>query len=314
MRRKISYNFKTKDSRNAVDKERAQFILRSFRPDGSDVEDCDFAEALAMAMENRELGEWLADERAFDASFSNALSSVELPENLRQDIIGCLAGELGDYPQAGDGQDAAFIGALASVRPSPLLRQEILTAMERSTQVPAILPKKWLFHRFSMYLAAAAGVTLAFILTDQKKPTTLTTNGPLPLDVVQAGFLRTYESPLFSLDETHKKNEDVVAHLKSRNLPCPCCLPPGLAKVKGIGCRELVIDGKSGTLICFDERENGVLHLLIFRRQDVCGDLPQREHPVFAQDGHWAAARWEDHNNVYLVIGNTDIQKLSTIF
>ena len=297
-----------------MDKERAQCILCSFRPDGSDVEDCDFSEALAMAMENRELGEWLAGEREFDASFSKALSSVELPESLRQDISGCLAGERYDFPQAADAQDAAFIGALASVQAPPSLRQEILATMERSTRVDSTRPKKWLFHRLAMPLAAAAGVTLAFILTDLKKSTMLTTNGPLPLDVVQAGFLRTYESPLFSLDETHKKNEDVVAHLKSRHLPCPCCLPPGLANVKGVGCRELDIDGKSGALICFDERENGVLHLLIFRRQDVCGDFPPREHPVFAQNGHWAEARWEDHNNVYILIGNTEIQKLSMIF
>lgn len=238
-----------------------------------------------MAMENRELGEWLAGEREFDASFSKALSSVELPESLRQDISGCLAGERYDFPQAADAQDAAFIGALASVQAPPSLRQEILATMERSTRVDSTRPKKWLFHRLAM-----------------------------PLDVVQAGFLRTYESPLFSLDETHKKNEDVVAHLKSRHLPCPCCLPPGLANVKGVGCRELDIDGKSGALICFDERENGVLHLLIFRRQDVCGDFPPREHPVFAQNGHWAEARWEDHNNVYILIGNTEIQKLSMIF
>ena len=314
MRLKTFYNSKTKDSKNTVDKERAQFILRSFRPDGSDVEDCDFAEALAMAMENRELGEWLADERAFDASFAKALSSVELPEGLRQDILGCLAGERGDYPQAGDAQDADFIGALASVQTPPSLRMEILAAMERSTRVSPTRQKKWFFHRLAMPVAAAAGVAFAFFLFDQRKPAILATSGPLPLDVVQAGFLRTFESPLFSLDETRKQHEDIVAHLKSRNLPCPCCLPPGLANVKGIGCRELDIDGKSGTLICFDEGDNGVLHLLIFRRQDVCGDFPPREHPVFAQNGRWAAARWEDHNKVYILTGNTEIKKLSTIF
>jgi len=56
-----------------MDKEQAKFILRSFRPDGSDVNDKDFSEALALAMEDRELGEWLAAERAFDASLADAL-------------------------------------------------------------------------------------------------------------------------------------------------------------------------------------------------------------------------------------------------
>ena len=73
-----------------MDKEEARFILRSFRPDGADVNDADFAEALALAMENRELGEWLASERAFDAAFAKALGSIDLPEHLREDIIACL--------------------------------------------------------------------------------------------------------------------------------------------------------------------------------------------------------------------------------
>jgi len=96
-----------------MDKEQARFILRSFRPDGADVNDADFAEALALAMENRELGEWLAGERAFDAAFAKALTAVDLPETLREDILGCLAGERGDFPQAEDHRDAALIGALA---------------------------------------------------------------------------------------------------------------------------------------------------------------------------------------------------------
>ena len=93
-----------------MDEDRARFILRSFRPDGADVDDHDFAEALAMAMEHRELGEWLAEERAFDGAFAKALCSVELPENLRDDIFGCLAGERADFPQAQDGHDAALTG------------------------------------------------------------------------------------------------------------------------------------------------------------------------------------------------------------
>jgi len=296
-----------------MDKEQARFILRSFRPDGADVDDKDFAEALALATENRELGEWLADERSFDAAFAKALSSVKLPETLRQDILGCLAGERGDFPQATDGRDAALIGALASIQPPPALREEILAAMDRTAV--AVRTHKPLWRRFGVPLAAAAGVALAFFLTrGDSPPSTVAGNGPLPVDVVQAGFIRTFESPLFSLDEEREDHQALLNNLKSRKLPCPGCLPPGLVNVKGIGCRELVIDGKSGSLICFDERENGIVHLVIFRREDVCGELPQRDHPQFAQKGHWAAARWEDDRNVFILIGATDVAKLATLF
>lgn len=295
-----------------MDNEQARFVLRSFRPDGADVNDADFAEALALAMENRELGEWLAEERAFDAAFSKALASVELPGTLREDILGCLAGEAGGFPQAEDTRDAAFIGALASIQPPPVLREEILAAMNRTAAVKAPQTSYW--RRFSMPLAAAAGVALAFFLTRGEKSGRLAKSGPLPVDVVQAGFIRTYESPLFSLDETRDDQRVLLEHLKSRKLPCPGCLPPGLANLKSIGCRELVIDGKRGSLVCFDESVNGVVHLVIFQREDVSGELPCAKHPSFAQSGRWAAARWEDERNVFILIGNTDLRKLATLF
>ena len=135
------------------------------------------------------------------------------------------------------------------------------------------------------------------------------------MDVVQAGFIRTFESPHFQpWTNSARIIRNSSRHLKSRKLPCPGCLPPGLANVKGIGCRELVIDGKSGSLICFDERENGIVHLVIFRREDVCGELPHRDHPEFAQKGHWAVARWEDDRNVFILIGDTDLRKLAALF
>ncbi len=296
-----------------MDKEQARFILRSFRPDGADVNDHDFAGALAMAMENRELGEWLAQERALDAAFASALASVALPATLREDILGCLAGERGDLPQAEDAQDAAWIGALASIQPPPALRGEILSAMNRSALATQEKKPDW-FRRASIPLAAAAGVALAFFLTRSDEKPSFANNGPLPVDVVQAGFIRAYESPLFSLDETRDDQQVLMKNLKSRKLPCPGCLPPGLVKVKSIGCRELVIDGKRGSLICFDERNAGVVHLIIFRREDVSGTLPERDRPAFAQKGTWAAARWEDDRNVFILIGNTDVEKLSALF
>ncbi len=296
-----------------MDKEQARFVLRSFRPDGADVNDQDFAEALALAIENRELGEWLAEERAFDAAFAKALASVALPENLLQDILGCLAGEQrGDFPQAEDARDAALIGALASIHPPRALREEILAAMGRTGQSTRAEKSRW--RRMSVPLAAAAGIALAVFLTRRNDPPPLAIASPVPVDVVQAGFIQAYQSPSFSLDTKRTDHQVLITHLKSLKLPCPGCLPPGLAKIKGIGCRELVIDGKRGSLICFDERVNGVVHLVIFRREDVCGELPQRDHPAFAQSGSWAAARWEDEQNVFILIGNTDVEKLATLF
>jgi hypothetical protein len=296
-----------------MDKEQARFILRSFRPDGADVDNRDFGEALAMAARDRELGEWLVAERAFDASFAAALTSIDLPQSLRDDILGCLAASRGDYPQAADANDTAMIGALASIQVPSALRGQILSAMERSLS-PAV-SRKPSWRRFSIPMAAAAGIALALFLTRREsvdKP--IAAKGPVSVDVVQAGFIRTYESPIFSLDMQREDHRELVKHLKSRKLPCPNRLPPGLAKVKGIGCRELIIDGKRGSLVCYDERENGVVHLVIFRREDVYGEIPARDQANFSQHGSWAAARWGDDQHVFILIGATDVAKLSRLF
>ena len=295
-----------------MDREQARFVLQSFRPDGADAGDPDFAEALKLALENRELGEWLASERAFDAEFAVALSSVDLPGNLREDIFACLAGERGDFPQAQDLNDAAWIGALASIQPPAFLRDRVIAAMERTENLDHV--RVSVFRRAAIPLAAAAGIALAFFITRPARPTALVRSGPVPIEAVQAGFIRTYQSPLFSLDEKREDHQLLVRHLQKRKLPCADCLPRGLRNVKGIGCRELVIDGKRGSLICFDERENGVVHVVIFRREDVCGELPEKNRPRLAQNGDWASAQWQDGENVFVAISHTQVEKLAGLF
>lgn len=294
-----------------MDKEQARFILRGFRPDGADAGDPDFADALKLALENRELGEWLAHERAFDAAFANALDTVDLPENLREDILACLAVERGDFPQAEDATDASWIGALASIHPPAGLRDGVLAAMDR-TLVPD--GKVSIFRRMSIPLAAAAGIALAFLITRPEKPTAVAQAPRIPIEAVQAGFIRTFESPGFDLEEKNPQHLTLIRHLEDSGLPCPSCLPPGLEKVAGLGCRELVIDGKRGSLICFNRGEDGVVHLVIFRREDLEGKLPGKKHPDFSTRGDWATARWEDGSNVMMLIGRTKVENLTALF
>ena len=299
-----------------MDKEQARFILSSFRPDGADVGDPDFAEALKLAMENRELGEWLASERAFDAEFANALGTVNLPENLREDIMACLAAERGDFPQAEDASDAAWIGAFASIQPPSALRDKVIAAMDRTVSediTPAANIS--IFRRLAIPLAAAAGIALAFFMTRPENPTTVAVKSRgVPIDVVEAGFVQTFESPAFALEQKDGDHQVLDQHLRERKLPCPGQLPRGLENVKGLGCRELVIDGKRGSLVCFNMGVDGIVHVVIFRRSDVCGELPPKARPAFSQDGKWATARWADGDKVFLVLSETQVGKLTELF
>lgn len=297
-----------------MDEVQAKFILAGFRPNGADADHHDFAEALQLALRQPQLGEWLASERALDARFAEALDAVPLPGNLREDILRCLAGGRSGLPRVEDALDTALVGRIAAIHPPDALRERILAAMERTAQVGTTGPRR--FSRLTLPLAAAAGIALAWILTadGDKSTPPVAANRPLPVDVVQAGFIRTFESPLFSFDEQRDDHTVLIEHLESRKLPCPGCLPPGLVDIRGVGCRELVIDGHRGSIVCFDEPLNGTLHLITFRREDVAGDLPPRDRPSFARKNHWSIARWEDDHNVFLLIGNTRIEKLAALF
>lgn len=298
-----------------MDKEQARFVLRSFRPDGADAGDPDFAEALMLAMENRELGEWLAHERAFDAAFAKALGSVDLPENLREDILAGLAVERGDFPQAEDAGDASWIGALATIQPPAGLRDEVLAAMDRT--VHRIAPRKIsVFRRLAIPLAAAAGIALAVIVTRQEKhpAQSIVKSNRIPIEAVQAGFLKTFGSPEFALEEENPQHGILVSHLRNEHLPCPNWMPPGLRKIDGLGCRELVIDGKRGSLICFNRGKDGLVHMIIFLRKDLMGDFPDATNPRFARDGDWSSACWERDGKVFVLMGQTPEKEISALF
>lgn len=307
-----------------MDKEEARFILRCFRPDGADAENPDFAEALGWAAKDRELGEWLAHERAADAGFARALGDLPLPESLREDILNTLALERGERQIVPNHLDVAVMSAMASVAPPPKLRGEILAAMARTAGAPPRRPW-WSNWRVGFPLAAAAGIALAIVISSswshpgasQQDQKLAVTERPAPdfgqavavpastltIGTVEEGSIQTLESPGFTLDLKNPDHHALFEHLKSQKLPCPnACLPTGLKDVPGLGCRELVIDGKRGALVCFKE-ENDMVHLVVFKRCDVKCKLPQRDHPDFEKNGKWSVARWADEDWVFMLLG-----------
>lgn len=307
-----------------MDKEHARFVLRCFRPDGADAGDTDFAGALRLAAEDRELGEWLARERADDAAFSASLDRVPIPGDLREEILAGLAAERGETTPAADPLDAPFIGALATIEPPPFLRDRILAAM--AAPLPAVR-KRFPWFRVGLPTAAAAGIALAFLPDRGPSPDSASALPPteisvakvsqrVPLESVKAGFIQAYESQSLILDRKNPDHEALFTHLKSKALPCPgChCLPAGLKEAPGIGCRELVVNGKRGSILCFDRGKNGVVHLVIFRRKDISGDLPCSEHPRLSREKEWASACWADEDDVFMLIGATDEKSLSALF
>ncbi len=286
--------------------------MRSFRPDGADALDADFAEALQMATGDRELGEWLMRERAFDAEFAEALARVDLPEGLRESVLLAMVTDGAGFPKVDLEAERKMIRAMATIEVPAGLRGHILEAMERTTKIEH---GKFGWKRFGIPLAAAAGIALAFVFVEGKpRDGIVTTQRPITIKAVQAGFVRTFESPIFSLDQENNHTPHLMSYLRDKGLPCgQGFLPPGLIGVKGLGCRELVIDGKRGSLLCFDDA-GGTVHLVIFRKKDVGCKLPDMKSPMLEQSGHWAEASWVNGDYVFVLLGMREKQSLAALF
>jgi len=308
-----------------MDKEHARFILRCFRPDGADAAQPDFAAALQLAAADRELGEWLARERADDAAFARALQAAPVPDGLRDEILAGLAaqrGEWGEWAGGAHPDDGPFIGALASIAPPVGLRGEILRAMERGAALPAAKAKPLPWLRLGAPLAAAAGIVFAFALDrpfvppSAVRPALAEVGSRLPVNVVQAGFVRTFETPGFTLEHKNRDHAELFEHLHQRDLPCGDCggIPKGLRDVPALGCRELEIDGHKGSLVCFDLGPDGIVHLILFRRDDIEGDLPCAKHPRISQSGAWSAAAWCEGDTAFVLLTAGEPAKLAAFF
>ena len=70
-----------------MNKQEAKFILRAYRPDGSDADSPDFEEALALVRQDPEFAEWFACELKVDATIRQKLNSVPAPSDLKTQIL-----------------------------------------------------------------------------------------------------------------------------------------------------------------------------------------------------------------------------------
>jgi len=303
-----------------MDRERAKFILQSFRPDGADAKEPAFQEALELATEDRELGEWLAGERAQDAAFATMLSNVEIPDDLRDAIFNVLNGH-------GDTEadfDSDFMGALASLRAPERLREEILGAMEVESKIieiprrhPIARTLKWASS--SVALLAMMAVVFVFFFGAGGNAIA----GSTPKEVEHAA-IRMLESPFFALDLENDRPAALYEWLKSQDLPAPAVIPQGLKNLKGVGCRFLEIgEAKSrASLVCYRKGDK-VLHLVTIKSEavdfegmqgmqgmdharEICRDCDKN-------DG-WAMTRWTNGSYTFFLLSKMEVGELAEVF
>lgn len=300
-----------------MDRERAKFILQSFRPDGADAFDPAFQEALELATEDRELGEWLANERAQDAAFASMLSEVEIPEDLRDAIFDVLEGR----GELVDEIDSDFVGALASLRAPDELREEILAAMEVESKVVE-MPRRNPFLRTVKWASSAVAVlavmAVVFVFFFGAGGSAIA--GATPQEV-QYAAIDMLESPFFTLDLENDRPTALYDWLKSKDMPVPQGLPEGLAGLKGVGCRILEVgDDKSpGSLVCYRKGDK-ILHLVTVKSDALdCDGLDGMDcaakhcHDCSKNVG-WAMTTWTHEGYSFFLLSKMQSEELVKVF
>ena len=299
-----------------MDKQQAQFILQSFRPDGADAQNPDFAEALALAAEDRELGAWLTHERARDAAFASALFKLPIPQDLRTTIIEMLEGghlEMTEF-------DTPFVRALSLMSPPAGLRDQVLNAMKVELQEQIITPQVSSWKTWTRRVAAiAAMITITFVgLVKFAGPKTIA--GTSPSEIHQSA-IAMMTSPIFSLDLKDPSQKQLFTYLKGQDLPAPDQLPRGLQGLQGVGCKYLEVGNKRSraSLICFRQENDNVVHLVMMKKEEMNhSDLPQIVGAVdecrHCQQSGWATTQWRDEQYAFLLLGQMEPTQLAALF
>jgi len=302
-----------------MDKDRAKFILQSFRPDGADADEPAFAEALGLAAKDRELGEWLADERSQDAAFALMLSEVEIPDDLREAIFDVLEGAQ-DRPAE---FDADFVGALAAVRAPEGLRDKILGAMEIEQNIVEMPTKhKRGFLKTFMWTTSAAAVGVAMVVVSLffAGAGGRALAGTTPREVVHSS-IKMMESPFFMLDLQNDRQAALYEYLKDKDLPTPDQLPSGLKDLKGVGCKFLEIGEQKSraSLICY-KRNGKVVHLVMMEKKALSSsEMTELKGAVgecrgCEKNDEWAVTSWADAKHAYFLLSMMEPEELAACF
>lgn len=299
-----------------MDNEQAKFILQSFRPDGADAGEPDFAEALGLAAADRELGEWLARERAQDAAFAAALADVAIPDDLRESILTVLGG---GTESAWTSMDEAFVGALASVRAPDGLRDQILAAMAvEGGGGAAKAPRqawKWL-KSASIAAAAVLGVWLAFQLPGGSS------SGPplvaLTPVALERAAINALSSKNFELDRENPNHAALFDYLANNGLPIPKILPAGLKGAPSKGCKVLKIEGHNVSLVCFKMGDSGMVHLVVVDLDEVNGQFGSMTEAMKkcrqCPKTKWSRVSWTDDERAFMLLGQMKPEEMAEVF
>jgi hypothetical protein len=322
-----------------MDKEQAKFLLSSFRPDGADAHLPEFADALRLAAEDREVGEWLAQERATDAAFAKALNEVPIPDGLRDEILAVLEYD-GQTSEVDAELDSLFTGGMAAIAPPAGLRDQILTAMEMEvSEAKAAEPDNvtdiGMWRWLSVAGVAAVVAVGTFLTVNRPEPSevapALVSNSVIESDAIQpVAVSHAAQEMAFKLtapDELDLNTNLGCAHdakdfLNGKHSPVPKTLPPGLKDAELVGARDMYLEsGQPVSLLCFKKDGMGMVHLMVVDTASLedADSLDSMKSITLknckgCKKTHFNIVHWKEGQTAYMMLTKAQKEEMVKLF
>ncbi|WP_018970316.1 hypothetical protein [Rubritalea marina] len=325
-----------------MDKDKAKLILGSFRPDGADASSPDFTEALQLAVEDRDLGAWLARERAQDSFFAECLAQVAIPQSLRDDLLASMEDEKARINRD-DPFESSFSDGMHGIEVPDGLRDQILTAMTVEQDLIQFEKRenRMIWPALTGVAAAVAvSVLVVFNQSDHEaEPQQLVSNSaeikPLtskvPAESVAQVAVNRMTTQLVhqvaqfdqsQLQHTHDDTNQAIGVLVEQNLPAPHELPEGLKCAKFVGLQTMLLeDGKSVSLLGFDCPKIGLVYLAVMDIHNlsnpeelVTADSITLKNCYGCSLTHYNFVPWKDGDHAYLILTKGEKEQMIDLF
>ena len=180
--------------------------------------------------------------------------------------------------------DRLIAGALQSVPVPPDLRSVILAGAKISRERP------W-FADVRLMALAASVLFCAFIaafFAEQKSSRGLAGWQTAAIETVAAVV-----SGRRPLDLESPRLEEVQAWLAHHDAPRAAMLPGRLPNLKTVGCKTIVWENQTVSIICFHRPDGELVHLATIARTGL-RNAPPLYRPSYAIAGEWATVSWSE--------------------
>jgi len=205
--------------------------------------------------------------------------------------------------------DALIGQTLRRFEPPSELRRIILTGARITPQLP------WWRRRSVIFTAAAlvmAGLSVTLIKPAGQQAGHETTQVIIPpeLEEFRQAITTKLNQDQIHFSKASSQLEDLQTWLANHSTSPPATVPVGLAPLPTHGCEVFEWKGHEVTLVCFETKDSGTVHLFTIKASDLPMDLTA---PLPASANGWETITWKQDGKIMQLIGQTSPEALRAL-